>query len=36
MTEQQFNGVLMHLRIMIALLGFIAGIMIAFAWEYLV
>ncbi len=35
MTDQQFTAVLWHLRIPIALLGFIVGIMVAFAWQYL-
>ena len=35
MTDQQFTAVLLHLRILIALLGFMVGIMVAFAWEYL-
>jgi hypothetical protein len=35
MTNQPFTAVLLHLRILIALLGFMVGIMGAFAWEYL-
>ncbi len=35
MTDQQFKAMLFHLRVIIALLGFVAGIMVAFAWEYL-
>jgi hypothetical protein len=34
-THQKFTAVLLHLRILIALLGFMVGIMVAFAWEYL-
>src|SRR5437870_5814539 len=34
-SDQQFTALLLHLRIMIVLLGFIAGLMVAFAWEYL-
>jgi len=35
MTDQQFRLVLIHLRIIMALLLFITGILLAFAWEYL-
>jgi hypothetical protein len=35
MTDQQFSAVLLHLRIIIGLLGFVVGILLAFAWEYL-
>jgi hypothetical protein len=31
----RFAALLLHARIMIALLGFIVGILLAFAWEYL-
>jgi hypothetical protein len=35
MTDQQFASLLLHARILIGLLGFIVGILLAFAWEYL-
>ncbi len=35
MTEEQYRGLLLHLRILIVLAGFIVGILLAFAWEYL-
>jgi hypothetical protein len=35
MTDQQFRAVLIHLRIIMGLLAFIVGILLAFAWEYL-
>jgi hypothetical protein len=35
MSDQQFQMVLRHLQVMIAILGMIAGIMLAFAWQYL-
>jgi hypothetical protein len=35
MTDQQFQLVLRHLQVMIAILGLMAGVMLAFAWEYL-
>ena len=35
MTDQQLTVVLLHLRILIALLGFMVDIVVAFAWEYL-
>ena len=35
MTDQQFAAIVLHLRILIVLLGFVAGILIAFAWYYL-
>jgi hypothetical protein len=35
MTDHQFQLLLRHLQIMIAILGVIAGIMIALAWTYL-
>jgi hypothetical protein len=35
MTDQQFRLLLIHLRIIMALLAFITGILLAFAWEYL-
>jgi hypothetical protein len=35
MTDEQFRVVLIHLRIIIAILAFAVGIMIAFAWQYL-
>jgi len=35
MTAEQFRSLLIHLRIVIVLLGFVVGILLAFAWEYL-
>jgi hypothetical protein len=35
MTDQQFREIRLHLRILIALVGFGVGIMGAFAWEFL-
>src|SRR5262245_5854433 len=35
MTDQHFAAVLLHLRILIVLLGFVVSILVAFAWEYL-
>lgn len=35
MTDEQFRAIQTYLRIAIAILAFIAGIMIAFAWQYL-
>jgi hypothetical protein len=35
MTDEQYRGLLLHIRILIALAGFIVGILLAFAWEYL-
>jgi hypothetical protein len=36
MTDQQLRLVLIYLRIMmVALLAFVVGILLAFAWEYL-
>jgi hypothetical protein len=35
MSDEQFRIVLRHLQVMIALLGVTAGVMLAFAWEYL-
>jgi hypothetical protein len=32
LTDQQFAAIVLHLRILIVLLGFVAGILIAFAW----
>jgi hypothetical protein len=34
-TADQFQLLLRHLQVMIAILGVIAGIMIALAWTYL-
>ena len=31
MTDQQFAAIVLHLRILIVLFGFVAGILIAFA-----
>jgi hypothetical protein len=33
MTDEQHKAILIHLRIV--LLGFIAGVLVAFAWAYL-
>jgi hypothetical protein len=35
MTDDQFSSILIHLRIIIVILGFIAGILAALAWAYL-
>jgi hypothetical protein len=35
MTDDQFRLLLTHLRIIIVILGFALGILLAFAWEYL-
>jgi hypothetical protein len=35
MTDYQFQLILRHLQVMIAILGVIAGVLIAFAWTYL-
>ena len=35
MTDHQFRLLLIHIRIIMALLAFITGILLAFAWEYL-
>jgi hypothetical protein len=35
MTDQQFKTIVAHLQVMIAILGVMAGVMLAFAWEYL-
>jgi hypothetical protein len=35
MTEEQYRGLLLHLRILIVLVGLAAGILLAFAWKYL-
>jgi hypothetical protein len=37
MTDEQFRSVLIHLRIIIAILAFVAGILLALAlaWAYL-
>jgi hypothetical protein len=35
MTDEQHKAILIHIRIVIVLLAFIAGILIAFAWHYL-
>jgi len=34
-TDEQYQSILVHLRIMIVILGLIAGILLALAWEYL-
>jgi hypothetical protein len=34
-TEKQFRILLLHLRIIIGIVGFMAGVLLAFAWEYL-
>jgi hypothetical protein len=34
MTDQQFKALVLHLRIIIVLLGFIAGMMVAFVWYW--
>jgi hypothetical protein len=35
MSDHQFRIILRHIQVMIAVLGIQAGIMLAFAWEYL-
>jgi hypothetical protein len=35
MSDEQFRIVLLHLQVMIALLGVMAGTLLALAWEYL-
>jgi hypothetical protein len=35
MTDHQFQLLLRHLQVLIAILGVIAGVLIAFAWTYL-
>jgi hypothetical protein len=35
MSDQQFQLLLRHLQVKIAILGGIAGVLIAFAWTYL-
>jgi hypothetical protein len=35
MTDDQIKAILIHLRIAIAILAAIAGILLALAWEYL-
>lgn len=35
MTVEQFKTLLIHLRVLIVIAGFIAGILVAFAWQYL-
>jgi hypothetical protein len=35
MTDQQFQLLLRHLQVMIAILGVMAVVLIAFAWTYL-
>jgi hypothetical protein len=35
MTDQQFQLILRHLQVIIAILGIIAGVLIALAWTYL-
>ena len=35
LTDEQYRGLLLHLRILIVLAGFMVGILLAFAWEYL-
>jgi len=35
MTDHSFQLILRHLQVRIAILGVIAGVLIAFAWPYL-
>jgi hypothetical protein len=35
MTDQQFKTIVGHLQVRIAILGVMAGVMLAFAWNYL-
>jgi hypothetical protein len=35
MTDRQFRILLVHLRVIIGIAGFMAGVLLAFAWEYL-
>jgi hypothetical protein len=35
MSDQQFKIILVHLQVLIATTGLQAGIMLAFAWQYL-
>jgi hypothetical protein len=35
MTDQQFQLLIRHLQVIIAILGVIAGVLIALAWTYL-
>jgi hypothetical protein len=35
MTDEQFKAIRALLVVAVALLGFIAGLLLAFAWEYL-
>ena len=35
MTERQFKTIVAHLQVMIAILGVMAGVLLALAWEYL-
>jgi hypothetical protein len=35
MTDHQFQLLLRHLQVIIAILGVIAGVLIALAWTYL-
>jgi hypothetical protein len=35
MTDQQFKTIVAHLQVMIAILGVMAGVLLALAWEYL-
>jgi heme/copper-type cytochrome/quinol oxidase subunit 2 len=35
MTNHQFQIILRYLQVVIAILGLIAGVMLAFAWQYL-
>ena len=35
MTAEQFRSLIIYPRIVIVLLGFLVGILLAFAWEYL-
>ena len=34
MTDQQFKTIVAHLQVMIAILGVMAGVPLALAWEY--
>jgi hypothetical protein len=35
MTDRQFRVLLVHLRVIIGIVGFMAGVLVALAWEYL-
>ena len=35
MTDDQLKAILVHLRVLIVITGFMAGIMLALAWQYL-